>query len=153
MKSAMAPYSSSYNTSMVFDSLGRSAVQFGGRGGEVFPLAWSSPASPGQAPPLVLLLLPLADRWRDESHGTVRHSRLAPTPLPEQTHSPLVPPPLQPAQVPLLLLVGLLQLGQLDAVLHLHGIQPVHRHLAVELKEDRKTAGFVTVPVFVFCIF
>lgn len=46
----------------------------------MFPLAGSSPASPGQAPPLVLLLLlPLADRWRDESHGTVRHSRWAPT--------------------------------------------------------------------------
>lgn len=46
----------------------------------MFPLAGSSPASPGQAPPLVLLLLlPLADRWRDESHGTVRHSRWVPT--------------------------------------------------------------------------
>lgn len=118
------------------DSLGRPAVQFGWRGCQVLPLAGSSPASPGQAPPLVLLLLlpPLADRWRDESHMTVGSDHPPPVPFfPEQTHSPLVPPPLQPAQVPLLLLVGLLQLGQLDAVLHLHGVQPVHRHLAVEL--------------------
>lgn len=46
-------------------SLSRPAVQFG-RCGQVFPLSWSASAPSSQAPPLILLQLPLTDQ-RNES--------------------------------------------------------------------------------------
>lgn len=109
----------------------------------MFPLP-GPPSSPSaQAPPLILLLPPLTGAHAVNVMSTV--------PLLLQRarggylkwhHSPLVSASLQFAQISLLLLVGLLQLSQVDAVFHFYCIQHIQRHFTKQLKGPDKSITF-----------
>lgn len=109
----------------------------------MLPLPGASSTAPAQAPSLILLLPPFT--------GTYAHRDMMSTvPLCcANAHSesrwrvsPLVSASLQFAQISLLLLVHLLQLSQVDAVLHFHRIQHIQRHLAEELRGPEKSVTF-----------